>query len=622
VGDGPPPDRDLNERVADFIEGIERSRAMRREATSSAAGEFTIDGLLEEPYAVQAYLAGFTINAEQQEAQHRARPGDWIDFTASPVVVVPVDVRMPDGSTAARAQLRIRRQNSSTGQLWTADTPELRTAPGSYAIRATAGDRDELRSEEKNVVLAEGVTPAPLSFRLEARTSIRGRVKVPRGYATDSLTIFAVRWSGTAAPSESVLLGGQNMWASTWNGYRFEFHDLSAGKWTVGAGNWESVFATATVEVTAGAIANVEIEIGDAGADGLVVRLVGPGGTAVTGADLHVFAAVDPWEATKVPTVRPRKDGAWVVVPRKDSPSGREWMLSIHSESYGDKLVALPASLAGEFRVDFAEPASLDVTVTGYAGSGLEGRLRVDARPMSAGKDVQARYHYGSDDSIGPEGRRTIKPLQPGRYRVQLSFRRERWQAAPLERVEVDVAPGANAVSIPAPVVHTLVVILEGSPESTHVGLARVGATQSDEWHHSSRSGADGTATFEGLTAGSYRITLYGPKSGRNQSMKVTVPTGGPVRFKEDAETALLVKVLDAEGYLASAGLQQGDVITGVDGASFDGQRSALQVLSGLMMARKEIKLSVRREGKAFEATVDAEEFGAATNRLRALEPQ
>ena len=43
------------------------------------------------------------------------------------------------------------------------------------------------------------------------------------------------------------------------------------------------------------------------------------------------------------------------------------------------------------------EPASLDVTITGYTGSNLEGRLHVEAKPLG-GKDSQKRVYYSRDD--------------------------------------------------------------------------------------------------------------------------------------------------------------------------------------------------------------------------------
>ena len=166
--------------------------------------------------------------------------------------------------------------------------------------------------------------------------------------------------------------------------------------------------------------------------------------------------------------------------------------------------------------------------------------------------------------------------------------------------------------------VYSLSVVVAGEPDA-QLNLQMIGGSGEERWSRA-KVGPDGTATFEGLVAGTYRLMLYGGKGGRQRSMKVTVPAAGAVTFKEDVETALVVRALDSDGYLASAGLQAGDVITGADGTDFDGSRPASQVLSGLLSARKDLKLRFVRSGKSSEATVDSEKFLAATNHLRALE--
>jgi hypothetical protein len=622
TGDGPPPDDDVESRVRDFIEDTERSLAMRREATSSQNGEFTIEGLLDEPYSLQAYLKGYSVTLDQRDLQWSARPGVWVDFTASPVIVLPVDVKLADGTSPKRAQVQIAVNNSSTGETWRPSRPELRLGAGTYAISVTAGDREEWRSEAQNVVLKEGAAPAPLVFKLAARTGIRGRVKVPKGYAVDSLAVFALRYSGSAVPDEAALRRGQNEWTSAWNGFLFNFHDLAPGTWLVGAGTWESVFATKTVEVAAGAIVETVLEITDSGATGLVVRVIGPDNAAVADVNLRVSPTSGQYDGSEPFSVRPKKDGAWVVASKKEGAvDPKDYVLQAHSERLGDKSVAMPAACSGELRIEMLEPASLEVTVPGYAGSGLEGRLKVDARQLTGGKEPQHRIYYSRDEAMGPDGRQTLKPLQPGRYRVELQYSRERWASSTLDKVDVDVGPGVNSVSIALPAVYTLVVVTSGEPSDANLNLQQVGTGSDDARWHGARIGPDGTATFEGLVAGTYRLSLWAPKARRQRSMRVTVPASGPVTFKEEAETALAVKALDADGYLASAGIQVGDVITGVDGAAFDGSRPAVQVLGGLMSARKELKLQILRGGKTLEATVDTEKFGTATNHTRALEP-
>jgi hypothetical protein len=621
TGDGVPPESDTPEAIQRYFDQLARSRAMRREAVTGENGEFTLTGLLDDRYGVQAYLKGYIITSDRRDLQWSARPGVAVDFTAAKVLIVPIDVRLADGSTPKRAQVQIRVHNNTNNEEWRPNRAEIRLGAGSYALSVTAGDHDEWRSESQNVVLKEDATPTPLSFRLTARTGIHGRVVVPKGYAVDGISIFALRYAGSAVPDENSLKQGQNSWANQWNGYEFTIHDLAPGTWMLGAGTWESIFTTKSVEVASGVVTEVVLEITDAGQSGLLVKVLAPDGSPVADAQVRVYGAGQQWDSPEGFTVRPKKDGGWSIVAKKEQAGDvKEWFINVNSERYGEKVVPLPVPATGELRIDFAETASLEVTINGYAGSGLEGRLGIDVRSL-AGKESARRYYYGREDQqIGPDGRMIVKPLQPGRYRVELQYKQQRWNSSPLDRVDVDVVAGANSCAMPVPAVYTLNVSCGADAAEGWLNLNPIGGGEERGGSHA-RVGADGNATFEGVTAGTYRLSLYGQKSRRQKSMKVTVPATGPISFKEDVETALVLKGLDAEGYLASAGLQTGDVITGAEGSEFDGSRPATTVMTGLLSARKELKIRFTRSGKSSEVTVDSEKFSVATKHMSLLEP-
>ncbi len=155
--------------------------------------------------------------------------------------------------------------------------------------------------------------------------------------------------------------------------------------------------------------------------------------------------------------------------------------MQAYSERYGEKTVAMPSAAAGELRIDMLEPASLDVTITGYAGTNLEGRLRVEAKPLSA-KESQKRVYYSRDDhSVGPDGKVTLKPLQPGRYRVDILYSQERWNGSSLDHQDVDVAPGANAVTIAAPAVYSLSVVVAGEADA-QLNMQMIGGSGDERW--------------------------------------------------------------------------------------------------------------------------------------------
>jgi hypothetical protein len=619
-GDGVPPDGDTPEAVQRYLDQITRSRAMRRETTTGPDGEFTLAGLLDDRYGIQAYLKGYLITSDRRDLQHSARPGVFVDFTAAKVIVVPVDVRLADGTSPKRAQVHVKVHNNTRSEEWRPARPELRFGAGSYSLSVTAGDHDEWRSESQNVVLKEDAAPPALSFRLNARTGIRGRIQVPKGYAVEGLSVFAVRYAGSSVPDETMLKRGQNYWANQWNGYEFNIHDIAAGTWMLGVGTWESIFTTKSVEVEAGVVTEVVLEITDAGASGIAVQVFAPDGAPVADASVRVYGAGQHWDSPEGFTVRPKKDGAWTIIPKKDQQGdAKEWFIEVHSDRYGDKVVPMPVPPAGEVRIDLAEAASLEVTIRGYAGSGFEGRLSVDVKSL-AGKESQRRYYYGREEQqIGPDGRVTIKPLQPGRYRVELQFQQQRWNNSGVEQLEVDVGPGLNTVALSVPAIYALTVVCGADAAESWVNINLIGGNEERANH--ARVTADGNATFEGLVAGTYRLSLYGQKTRRQKTMKVTVPATGPVAFKEDVETALVVKALDAEGYLASAGLQTGDVITGADGSDFDGSRPATTVMTGLLAARKDLTIRYTRSGKSSETTVDSEKFAVATKHLSSLEP-
>ena len=132
---------------------------MRRDATTDEKGEFTLSGLLDDQYSLQAYLKGWAFNPDQPELRWSARPGVIADFTGTHVVLLPIDVRLSDGTQPKRAQINITVHNDSRAERWAPERAELRLGAGSYSMNATAGDHEEWRSEAQNVVLKEGATP-------------------------------------------------------------------------------------------------------------------------------------------------------------------------------------------------------------------------------------------------------------------------------------------------------------------------------------------------------------------------------------------------------------------------------------------------------------------------------
>jgi hypothetical protein len=103
--------------------------------------------------------------------------------------------------------------------------------------------------------------------------------------------------------------------------------------------------------------------------------------------------------------------------------------------------------------------------------------------------------------------------------------------------------------------------------------------------------------------------------------MRVQVPTGGPVAFEPDVPSALVLRWTEADPYPTSVGLLSEDLIVGIDGAGPDGSRSLQTILRGTLMARKECRLTVERNGRRFDVTVDTTRFSEATRNGTLLRP-
>jgi hypothetical protein len=58
-----------------------------------------------------------------------------------------------------------------------------------------------------------------------------------------------------------------------------------------------------------------------------------------------------------------------------------------------------------------------------------------------------------------------------------------------------------------------------------------------------------------------------------------------------------------------------------VDGTDFDGSRSPEMTLYGMLLARKECRLTLERGGRRIEVTVDSERFLGVMTQGEPLEP-
>ncbi|MHC4860889.1 MAG: carboxypeptidase-like regulatory domain-containing protein, partial [Planctomycetota bacterium] len=144
----PPEEKDLVDDVREYVEKRLERESLRRETRTGEDGRYALTGLADKNHTVTAYKKGWRIAATQGSRGYRVKPGDQVDFTASPLVGIPVVVLLPDGSEPEKAWI-----SAKTGQWprtveWRPDQREVWYAPGKYTLSATAGDDREMKSEE------------------------------------------------------------------------------------------------------------------------------------------------------------------------------------------------------------------------------------------------------------------------------------------------------------------------------------------------------------------------------------------------------------------------------------------------------------------------------------------
>jgi len=112
--------------------------------------------------------------------------GEKIDFLARPLARLPLSVFLPDGTVPQRAQIQWRRDGEDVPPQkhlasWSLQRRILDLRPGTYVLRATCGELEELRSVEVSVLAKPGSSNEEIVLRLEKRLGITGRVLFPKG---------------------------------------------------------------------------------------------------------------------------------------------------------------------------------------------------------------------------------------------------------------------------------------------------------------------------------------------------------------------------------------------------------------------------------------------------------
>ena len=606
-GHKPPPARgDLMTQVLKAISEYHWEEATVREALTDENGSYVLTGLRAgERYTLNGDHKNWVVDAAPGHHRHDELPGGIIDFIAEPAVTLQVDVTFPNGTQPHKARIEWRRNAGSAGrgsEEWYPHDPVIRLKPGTYTLTAVAGHSQEFSSEEEEIAIDTDVEPPRLAFVLKTRAGIRGNLVFPAGEEPEQGQVYLLRSSADAPPEvEQLVKAGESRRVYRRSNFEYFFKDLPPGTFLLGAGRTQGQILTEEVVQVAErelVTSNLTIPPLDS-RDYVVLWAYGPSGEVLRDVQVSFGSRSRPrWSGQR--SVIRRSDGSfWLVLEAKDAAErDGEYYVSVHSQRYGRKQENFSPSGSVEVSVRFEAPAFLQVTVSGYEGSGYEGRLRLSVRAIRDGGS-------SSRGNLDFQGRQSFGPLERGDYEVLLSLKTERYRYHTVGRVPVTLRAGQNESSVAVPPLYSLVVEVGDLKPGTRI---QIRASESGTGWGGSYQTLDetGQMAFEWLPAGEYKISTLGGSS--RGEMKVSVPAQMLVRFAPQPLNTMAVTLSDSNGSLAKAGFQTGDLIIGVNGTEFQDHSQMQKVLAG-SRGKEEITFLIMRGDAQLEISIDSEKF-------------
>ncbi|MFT4539482.1 MAG: hypothetical protein ACI841_001401 [Planctomycetota bacterium] len=551
VGEGPPEIDSLEDTVRKAVDGFHKNRASRFEAVSSADGTYRIEQLPESFWRLEAHLANYSVAATR--ALYRIRGNSAVDFKAKAVIEIPVQVVALDGLAVPSAVIEVTttdRRAEKKLYTWDTSTPNLRLSAGRYLMAAHDGIIEgsgygqevlsRRKSEKQTVVIKTGEAPALINFKLEGQGAIKGRVIFSNDivHSGHGQVYLAVAPAGGDVDLAALVKNGQS---ATYQGDgEFRFTDLENGIYVIGVSRgWrEPVVAHESVKIT-GTLQSIELVMPAINRNEfLAVQATGSDGESLT--DLSIsFRHKNKGGSSSNgvnPLVTPAEEYL-VTIPdeaRVDYEAGTEghtFELELSHTVYGSKKIELSPGQR-ELVVNFSVPAEVEVTISGFAGSGYEGRLSITIEGTSRRR---SRSFSGDAPTISPAGIYKNDGMDPGSYTVVMRVASEkagnRWdQGTAIAKQMVELSSGINHVQMSIPTLYSLNINAPSLDSGTRVTLSPIQEDgKSTDWSSSSRMELDSTSQvrFTDLPTGKYSL-----RAGRMQR-EIQVPCGDVILDEE-----------------------------------------------------------------------------------------
>jgi hypothetical protein len=511
---GHRPELDLVKLVEERVRRARWARDGSREATSDDGGSYSITGLGKSIYYLRAYADGYTIHAK---GRSRLVPGGTLDFEARPIVRADVDLIVAGAGPPERADIFITRRfdggTNSTMAIWTRQEPWIALGPGTFELYAELPGELGGKSETQTVTVKQGDVGRHFSFTVVVKPALRLHVKAPANLPRVSVTGWLLRVppERTFTPQELKANGDRRHHAGT--GDAMLWKDLEPGRYLVGAafGSRGDPPETALVDVSSG-IVDHTLELAEPSGEGVVkVRLLSPDGEPVDHASWRIAHRSEGSSTSSGTTSLYREDGVHILIDNRASEfEGGTHTIEAQAGKWGKVSSEFDPKTTAILELRFAKPAQPDGLISGYRGSGYEGRVRFHWEDVGR---RSSRAWFSGTSNIDDEGRMKLRSQQPGERVLVLYVSAGKHSWLRVAERTVALRSGPQSIEIPMPTLHVLNVVWSGRGKP-QIGLSRQASdfkTQRVVSGHTRRKvGDDGVARFDGLLPGRYRVSVSG----------------------------------------------------------------------------------------------------------------
>jgi hypothetical protein len=569
-------------------------------------GAFELAGLPGGEYLVAARSEGLRFETTGDDV---ARPGEQLEFTASPEEAVRVRVLLPDGTEPAEAEVSwapFAGAGSVGTAGWHPESPVVGLPPGPWTLLASAGEDGEYASDPVAFVPPAPGVPREISLPLIARPGLLCRLRAESGAWSGMVDLRSAQVGEGASrePKELLREADPIRRMEPARNAAFFLSDLGPGEWCLGACAPNGFVLGHAFAVVGEDLKTVEIEVAEPDRSCYVlVRAVGPRGGRPSEFGGRVRLAGSEGGGCTCSSCLRRSldelpDGSFRLWFPNVEGGGSQWVLEARAEGCALQRTPFTRTEAPELHLRFVEPAWLDVALEGSTEAG-EG-VRVRLVPFE-GPEISTWMDEGETERLGPG--------LPGSYGIRVMTRTGEVSCTP---TEVTLAEGLNSVSLRLGLLCEVTVAFGEEQAGASVTVA----SEEGGTIFRCQVGDPGDVTIPRLVPGSYRLTMDDRQRG---SMSFTVPGPSRILFAPEPVDCLRVVIENANGLLSDWGLRDADLIVSVDGAEIPNEGTARALLE-LAATRGRCTFAVLRGGDRFDLEVTAPRFdsGALGGNLEA----